>query len=307
MRVRSSSRRSLATSAAWSGRRCDRACRDRPRECSWLRTRGRAIDTSKHVFTLHGVDEQDYSVVHRNFRCADRETFFGKLPSTEVVMGACGGAHHWGRLLARLGHTVRLMPAQYVKPFVKRAKNDRADAEAINDAASRPGMASVPVKSAERQAALIILRHREMLVGQRTQLINALRGHATEFGVTAGKSTAHVQSLLHRLGWTGWPPKRRSQRRHGRCLRASASRSRSLTTRLANSMPSCPPSTRPTRSATCWLRCRHWPGHRHHPGTRHRHPGLRLRAALRSVAWAYAEGAFHGGQAALGPDQQGRQ
>ncbi len=159
-----------------------------------------AIDTSKHVFTLHGVDEQEHPVVRRNLRRAEMETFFGKLPSTEVIMEACGGAHHWGRLLARLGHTVRLIPAQYVKPFVKRAKNDRADAEAINDAASRPGMASVPVKSAERQAALVILRHREMLVGQRTQLINALRGHATEFGVIAGKGTAHVQPLLDRLG-----------------------------------------------------------------------------------------------------------
>jgi transposase len=127
------------------------------------------------------------------------EPFVGKLPSTDVVMEACGGAHHWGRLLTRLGHTVRLIPAQYVKPFVKRAKNDRADAEAISDAASRPGMASVPVKSAERQAELIILRHREMLIGQRTQAINALRGHATEFGVIAGPGTANVQPLLDRL------------------------------------------------------------------------------------------------------------
>ena len=158
-----------------------------------------AIDISKHVFTLHGVDDQERPVVRRNLKRAEVETFFGMLPGTEVVMEACGGAHHWGRLLTRLGHTVRLIPAQYVKPFVKRGKNDRADAEAISDAASRPGMATVPVKSAERQAALIILRYREMLMGQRTRAINALRGHATEFGVIAGRGTANVQPLLDRL------------------------------------------------------------------------------------------------------------
>ncbi len=158
-----------------------------------------AIDISKHVFTLHGVDEQEHLVIRRNLKRTDVEPFFGKLPSTEVVMEACGGAHHWARLLTRLGHAVRLIPAQYVKPFVKRAKNDRADAAAISEAASRPGMASVPVKSAERQAALIILRHREMLSSQRTQMINALRGHATEFGVIAAKGTANVQPLLDRL------------------------------------------------------------------------------------------------------------
>lgn len=158
-----------------------------------------AIDISKHVFTLHGVDEGEHPVVRRNLKRADMENFFSKLPGTEVVMEACGGAHHWGRLLTRLGHRVRLIPAQYVKPFVKRAKNDRADAEAINDAASRPGMASVPIKSAERQAALMILRHREMLIGQRTQAVNALRGHATEFGIIAAKGTVNVQPLLERL------------------------------------------------------------------------------------------------------------
>lgn len=158
-----------------------------------------AIDISKHVFTLHGVDEHERPVLRRNLKRAEVESFFGKLPGTDVVMEACGGAHHWGRLLARLGHTVRLIPAQYVKPFVKRAKNDRADAEAISDAASRPGMASVPLKSAQRQAELIILRHRQMLVDQRTQAINALRGHATEFGVIAAKGAANVQPLLDRL------------------------------------------------------------------------------------------------------------
>ena len=158
-----------------------------------------AIDTSKHVFTLHGVDAQERAVLRRNLKRAEMEVFFGKLTPTEVVMEACGGAHHWGRVLTRLGHRVRLIPAQYVKPFVKRAKNDRADAEAISEAAARPSMPSVAVKSAEQQANSMILRHREMLIAQRTAAINALRGHAAEFGVIAAKGTAQVEALLHKL------------------------------------------------------------------------------------------------------------
>ena len=110
-----------------------------------------AIDTSKHVFTLHCVDEREHAVLRRNLKRAEVEAFFAKLAPTEVVMEACGGAHHWARLLTRLGHTVRLIPAQYVKPFVKRGKNDRNDAEAICEAASRPSMPTVPVKSAEQR------------------------------------------------------------------------------------------------------------------------------------------------------------
>jgi transposase len=158
-----------------------------------------AIDTSKHVFTLHGVDAQERPVLRRNLKRAEMEAFFGKLEPTEVVMEACGGAHHWGRVLSRQGHRVRLLPAQYVKPFVKRAKNDRADAEAISEAASRPSMPSVAVKSAEQQARCMILKHREMLIAQRTAAINALRGHAAEFGVIAAKGTAQVEALLDKL------------------------------------------------------------------------------------------------------------
>jgi transposase len=158
-----------------------------------------AIDISKHVFTLHGVDEQERPVLRRNLKRADVEPFFGKLAATDVVMEACGGAHHWGRVLSRLDHRVRLIPAQYVKPFVKRAKNDRADAEAISTAASLPSMSSVALKTADQQAAAMVLKHREMLLSSRTQAINALRGHATEFGVIAAKGTAQVQILLDKL------------------------------------------------------------------------------------------------------------
>ena len=155
-----------------------------------------AIDTSKHVFTLHAVDADERPVLRRELRRGQVETFFAKLEATEIVMEACGGSHHWGRLLSGYGHQVRLLAPQYVKPFVKRAKNDRNDAEAISEAASRPTMRSVVVKTADQQADSIILKHREMLVGQRTQAINALRGHATEFGVVAAKGTVKVAALL---------------------------------------------------------------------------------------------------------------
>jgi transposase len=120
------------------------------------------------VFTLHGVDERERPMLRRELKRAQVESFFAKQEATEVVLEACGGSHHWGRLLNKLGHRVRLIPPQYVKPFVKRAKNDRNDAEAISEAASRPTMRSVVVKTAGQQADGIILKHREMLVSQRT-------------------------------------------------------------------------------------------------------------------------------------------
>jgi transposase len=158
-----------------------------------------SIDTSKHVFTLHGVDNQERPVLRRELKRHQVEEFFTKQAPTTVALEACGGSHHWGRLLSGLGHRVMLIPPQYVKPFVKRAKNDRNDAEAISEAASRPSMRSVPVKTLDQQAEAIILKHREMLVSQRTQAINALRGHATEFGVIAPKGKAKLTELLTML------------------------------------------------------------------------------------------------------------
>ncbi len=154
------------------------------------------LDTSKAVFTLHGVDHDEKIVLRRNIKRAELEAFFAKLPPTLVALEACGGSHHWGRRLAALGHTVRLIPPQYVKPFVRRGKNDRNDAEAICEAASRPEMPIVPVKAAEQQADAIVLSARELLVRQRTQLVNAIRGHAAEFGIVAARSISHVPALL---------------------------------------------------------------------------------------------------------------
>ena len=154
-----------------------------------------AIDTSKHIFTLHGVDAGGRPVLRQNLRRERLLAFFAKLPPLEIALEACGGSHHWGRAPTGLGHRVRLIPPQYVKPFVKRSQNDRNDAEAISIAAAQPGMAEVPIKSAEQQAAAMPLAVRELLTKQRTQLINALRGHAAEFGIIAAKGEKGVQQL----------------------------------------------------------------------------------------------------------------
>ena len=155
-----------------------------------------AIDTSKAVFTLHGIDQQDRPVLRINLRRAQMISFFKKLPPTVIALEACGGSHYWARELTALGHTVRLIPPQYVKPYVKRGKNDRNDAEAICEAAGRPGMHFVPVKSVTQQAQGMVLKVRETLIGQRTALINTVRGHAAEFGIIAGKGAGKIVPLL---------------------------------------------------------------------------------------------------------------
>lgn len=121
--------------------------------------------------------------------------FFAGQPRCTVALEACGGAHHWGRELTHLGHDVKLIPPAYVKPFVKRHKNDAVDAEAICEAAQRPNMRFVPIKSEEQQASGLVFRTRDLLVRQRTQLINAIRGHLTEYGWVAPKGPSHVAIL----------------------------------------------------------------------------------------------------------------
>jgi transposase len=158
-----------------------------------------AIDTSKAVFTLHGIDQTDRPILRINLGRAQLIPFFRKLPPSEIAMEACGGSHHWGRELIAAGHKVVLIPPQYVKPYVKRGKNDRNDAEAICEAAGRPGMHFVPVKPVEQQAQSMVLKVRETLVGQRTALVNTLRGHAAEFGVIAGKGVGNIVPLLEKI------------------------------------------------------------------------------------------------------------
>jgi len=156
------------------------------------------LDTAKHVFQVHGVDENEQVVFRRQLGRSEMERFFAKLPATRIGLEACGASHYWGRLLRGLGHEVVLMPGQYIKPYVKRGKNDAIDAAAICEAMSRPGMRFVPIKSAENQAALMLLSVRDLLVKQRTMLINAVRGHAAEFGVIAAKGRGNVAELVQR-------------------------------------------------------------------------------------------------------------
>lgn len=154
------------------------------------------MDTSKRVFQLHGVNAAEQPVLRRKLGRAALHAFFAKLPPTVVALEACGASHYWARTLQALGHTVRLIAPQLVKPYVKRGKNDAADAEALCEAASRPTMRYVPVKTPDQQAALMLAGARERLVRQRVQLDNAIRGHAAEFGLTAARGASHVVELL---------------------------------------------------------------------------------------------------------------
>lgn len=141
------------------------------------------LDLAKSVFQVHGVDAAGKTVVRKALRRAQVLTFFSKLPPCLVGIEACGTSHHWARELIKLGHDVRLMPPAYVKPYVKRGKTDAADAEAICEAVTRPTMRFVPIKSPEQQAALSMHRSRDLLVKQRTQLVNMMRGILAEFGI----------------------------------------------------------------------------------------------------------------------------
>ena len=157
------------------------------------------VDTSKSVFVLHGVDAAEKPALRKKLRRRQVIEFFGKLATTKVGVEACGAAHYWARELQALGHTVVLLPPQYVKPYVKRNKNDAADAEAICEAMSRPTMRFVPVKTAEQQAALMLAGRRDALIRRRTQLTNTIRGYAAEFGLTAAKGLAKIEPLLARI------------------------------------------------------------------------------------------------------------
>ena len=157
------------------------------------------LDLAKHVFQVHAVDASGAVIVRRALRRAQVLPFFAKLPSCLVGMEACGTSHYWARELIRLGHEVRLMPPAYVKPYVKRGKTDAADAEAICEAVTRPTMRFVPVKSREQQAALSMHRARNLLVKQRTQLVNMTRGLLAEFGIDIPQGLERALLMARRV------------------------------------------------------------------------------------------------------------
>jgi transposase len=157
------------------------------------------MDTSKHIFQLHGVNAAEEPVLRKKLRRKEMVTFFEKLAPTVIGIEACSASHQWARLLQSFGHSVKLIAPQLVKPYVKRGKNDAADAEALCEAMSRPTMRFVPVKTAEQQAALMLVGVRDRLIRNRTQLTNAIRGYAGEFGLTAAKGKAHLDPLLERI------------------------------------------------------------------------------------------------------------
>jgi transposase len=161
------------------------------------------IDLAKRVFQVHAASKDGRPVLRKKVSRAQLLGLLAKQPPTIVAMEACATAHEWGRAISGLGHDVRLVPPIYVKPFVRRQKNDAADAEAIAEAASRPTMRFVALKTEEQQARSMIFRTRDLLVRQRTQLVNALRGHLAEHGIVArgpferGDSPGSVLECAH--------------------------------------------------------------------------------------------------------------
>ncbi len=157
------------------------------------------LDLAKSVFQVHGIDHEGQAVLRKKLRRGHMLKFFGTLAPCLVGMEACGSAHYWARELSAQGHQVRLIPPQYVRPFVKTNKHDAADAEAIAEALVRPTMRFAPIKSADQQAVLMLHRSRELLVKQRTMLINAVRGHCSELGVTASQGASRVTDLIEMI------------------------------------------------------------------------------------------------------------
>src|SRR3954467_8922412 len=153
------------------------------------------LDIAKNVFQVHGIDAAEKVVVRKRLRRRQVLEFFKALPRCLIGMEACATAHYWARELTKLGHEVRLMPAKDVKAYVKRNKNDAADAEAICEAVRRPTMRFVRIKSAEQQGQLMQHRTRDVLIRQRTQIINALRAHLAELGLVAAQGNAGVNEL----------------------------------------------------------------------------------------------------------------
>jgi len=154
------------------------------------------LDIAKSVFQVHGVDAEGNVILRRQLKRRYVLAFFQKLPPCLVGIEACASSHHWSRVLQALGHTVRLMPPAYVKPYVKRQKNDAADAEAICEAVTRANMRFVAIKTPEQQSCLMLHRSRHLFIRQQTSVINAIRAHLAEFGIVAPVGRNGVEQLL---------------------------------------------------------------------------------------------------------------
>src|SRR5436190_7931667 len=154
------------------------------------------FDIAKSVFQVHGVDAAGEVILRRELRRRHVVAFFQKLPPCLVGIEACASSHYWSRELQALGHTVRLMPPTYVKPYVKRNKNDAADAEAIYEAVTRANMRFVPTKTPEQQSGMVLHRTRHLFIRQQTAVINAIRTHLAEFGIVAPVGRNGVEELL---------------------------------------------------------------------------------------------------------------
>lgn len=154
------------------------------------------IDLAKHVFQVHGADASGQAVLTRKLTRHKMYEFFSKLPPCLIGMEACSSAHYWGRVLTEMGHTVRLIPPQYVKPYVKTNKNDARDAEAICEAVTRPHMRFVPIKTEAQQGVLVLHRVRDEVIKQRTALANQIRGLLAEFGIVIPKGIQHLNAQL---------------------------------------------------------------------------------------------------------------
>src|SRR3954469_6237306 len=169
------------------------------REASVTEVSTIGLDLAKNVFQAHAASASGAILFRKKLRRDQVLAFFAAQPRCLVAMEACASAHYWAREIAKLGHEVRLIAPAYVKPFVKRQKNNAADAEAICEAAQRPTMRFVAVKSEAKQASAVVFRTRDLLVGQRTQIINAIRGHLAEYGLIAPQGPSHVERLIAEL------------------------------------------------------------------------------------------------------------
>jgi len=262
------------------------------------------LDLAKHWFQVHGVDANGRVVVRRRLWRSGVIAYFRSLEPCLVGMEACATAHYWARELIALGHRVKLMPPAYVKAYVKRNKNDAADAEAICEAVARPSMRFVPVKDAEQQSVLMLHRARSLLVRQRTMLVNALRAHMAEFGIIAPQGLRHVEILTKTIA--------HQQERLPELARAILQMivgqlkwhdgqnpgDRGAAGPVA---PGKPGQSSAGDRAGC----------RHHGRQRHRRHGCRsdavpLGAGVRRMAGNDAAAEFERRQGTLGPDQQAR-